>query len=263
MGRACGREPALMRSGGTLPIPRVVREARDPRHRVRLRAAAGQPPRVRPSRSGSRSIELGRRSARALYEDLGAGVAGGAGRGAAGRRTARRVPRPHGLRRPGRRRVPGRRSSGYRRATTAEYLWPAAARLRAASSRSLPLGDLVGRRGLLARGPLRRPTTRGAGLGRALDGGGHRARPRARLPPRGAGRQYGEPRCDALSTGRLASRPARPVARTSDAQAALRTRRGRALPGHSVRLARTSSRWRRCRSRCDASICGRSRCGPA
>jgi acetylornithine deacetylase/succinyl-diaminopimelate desuccinylase-like protein len=77
MGRACGREPALMRSGGTLPIlasfadrgiPAIVSGFGLPQDNLHA-----------PNESFRlESIELGRRSARALYEDLGAGLARGA-----------------------------------------------------------------------------------------------------------------------------------------------------------------------------------------
>ena len=77
MGRACGREPALIRSGGTLPIlasfaergiPAVVSGFGLPQDNLHA-----------PDESFRlESIELGRRSARALYEDLGAGLARGA-----------------------------------------------------------------------------------------------------------------------------------------------------------------------------------------
>ncbi len=74
IGRACGREPALIRSGGTLPIlasfakrgiPAVVSGFGLPQDNLH---APDESFRVE-------SIELGRRSARALYEDLGAGLA--------------------------------------------------------------------------------------------------------------------------------------------------------------------------------------------
>jgi acetylornithine deacetylase/succinyl-diaminopimelate desuccinylase-like protein len=74
MGRACGREPALIRSGGTLPIlasfaqrgiPAIVSGFGLPQDNLHA-----------PDESFRlESIELGRRSARALYEDLGAGLA--------------------------------------------------------------------------------------------------------------------------------------------------------------------------------------------
>ena len=77
MARACGREPALMRSGGTLPIlasfadrgiPAIVSGFGLPQDNLHA-----------PDESFRlESIELGRRSARALYEDLGAGLARGA-----------------------------------------------------------------------------------------------------------------------------------------------------------------------------------------
>ena len=77
MGRACGREPALIRSGGTLPIlasfaergiPAVVSGFGLPQDNLHA-----------PDESFRlESIELGRRSARALYEDLGADLARGA-----------------------------------------------------------------------------------------------------------------------------------------------------------------------------------------
>jgi acetylornithine deacetylase/succinyl-diaminopimelate desuccinylase-like protein len=77
LGRACGREPALLRSGGTLPvlasfssrgIPVVVSGFGLPQDNFHA-----------PDESFTiAGLELGRRSARALYEDLGAGLARGA-----------------------------------------------------------------------------------------------------------------------------------------------------------------------------------------
>jgi acetylornithine deacetylase/succinyl-diaminopimelate desuccinylase-like protein len=77
MERACGREPVLLRSGGTLPIltafadrgiPAVVSGFGLPQDNFHA-----------PNESFSlNGLDLGRRSARALYEDLGAGLASGA-----------------------------------------------------------------------------------------------------------------------------------------------------------------------------------------
>ena len=77
LARACGREPALIRSGGTLPIlasfaqrgiPAIVSGFGLPQDNFHA-----------PDESFSlNGLELGRRSARALYEDLGAGLARGA-----------------------------------------------------------------------------------------------------------------------------------------------------------------------------------------
>jgi acetylornithine deacetylase/succinyl-diaminopimelate desuccinylase-like protein len=76
LARACDREPVLLRSGGTLPIlasfaargiPTIVSGFGLPQDNFHA-----------PDESFSLdSLELGRRSARALYEDLGAGLAGG------------------------------------------------------------------------------------------------------------------------------------------------------------------------------------------
>ena len=75
--RACGREPVLLRTGGTLPIlasfadrgiPAIVSGFGLPQDNFHA-----------PDESFSLDgLELGRRSARALYEDLGAGLARGA-----------------------------------------------------------------------------------------------------------------------------------------------------------------------------------------
>ena len=75
--RACGRAPVLLRSGGTLPIlasfadrgiPAIVSGFGLPQDNFHA-----------PDESFSlNGLELGRRSARALYEDLGAGLARGA-----------------------------------------------------------------------------------------------------------------------------------------------------------------------------------------
>ena len=75
--RACGRAPVLLRSGGTLPIlasfakrgiPAVVSGFGLPQDNFHA-----------PNESFSlNGLEMGRRSARALYEDLGAGLARGA-----------------------------------------------------------------------------------------------------------------------------------------------------------------------------------------
>jgi acetylornithine deacetylase/succinyl-diaminopimelate desuccinylase-like protein len=77
MARACGREPALVRTGGTLPIlaafahrgiPAIVTGFGLPQDNFHA-----------PNESFSlNGLELGRRCARALYEDLGAGLARGA-----------------------------------------------------------------------------------------------------------------------------------------------------------------------------------------
>ena len=74
LARACGREPALVRTGGSLPIlasfadrgiPAVVSGFGLPQDNFHA-----------PDESFSlNGLELGRRSARALYEDLGAGLA--------------------------------------------------------------------------------------------------------------------------------------------------------------------------------------------
>ena len=77
LARACGREPALVRSGGTLPIlaafaergiPAIVSGFALPED------ALHAPERVVPAR---RRSSRARASARALYEDLGAGLARG------------------------------------------------------------------------------------------------------------------------------------------------------------------------------------------
>jgi acetylornithine deacetylase/succinyl-diaminopimelate desuccinylase-like protein len=75
--RACGREPALLRTGGTLPIlasfamrgiPAIVSGFGLPQDNFHA-----------PNESFTLAgLDLGRRSARALYEDLGAGLARGA-----------------------------------------------------------------------------------------------------------------------------------------------------------------------------------------
>jgi acetylornithine deacetylase/succinyl-diaminopimelate desuccinylase-like protein len=75
--RACGRAPVLLRTGGTLPIlasfadrgmPAIVSGFGLPQDNFHA-----------PDESFSlNALELGRRSARALYEDLGAGLARGA-----------------------------------------------------------------------------------------------------------------------------------------------------------------------------------------
>jgi acetylornithine deacetylase/succinyl-diaminopimelate desuccinylase-like protein len=77
LARACGREPVLLRIGGTLPIlasfadrgiPAIVSGFGLPQDNFHA-----------PDESFRLdSLELGRRSARALYEDLGAGLARGA-----------------------------------------------------------------------------------------------------------------------------------------------------------------------------------------
>ena len=77
LARACGREPVLLRSGGTLPIlasfadrgiPAIVSGFGLPEDNFHA-----------PDESFTLAgLELGRRAARALYEDLGAGLARGA-----------------------------------------------------------------------------------------------------------------------------------------------------------------------------------------
>jgi acetylornithine deacetylase/succinyl-diaminopimelate desuccinylase-like protein len=77
MARACGREPALIRSGGTLPILASFSERGIPA----IVSGFGLPQDNLHAPDESfrlESIELGLRSARALYEDLGAGLARGA-----------------------------------------------------------------------------------------------------------------------------------------------------------------------------------------
>jgi acetylornithine deacetylase/succinyl-diaminopimelate desuccinylase-like protein len=74
IGRACDREPVLLRSGGTLPILASFDERGIPA----IVSGFGLPQDNfhAPDESFSlQSLELGRRSARALYEDLGAGLA--------------------------------------------------------------------------------------------------------------------------------------------------------------------------------------------
>ena len=77
LARVCGREPVLLRSGGTLPIlasfadrgiPAIVSGFGLPEDNFHA-----------PDESFTLAgLELGRRAARALYEDLGAGLARGA-----------------------------------------------------------------------------------------------------------------------------------------------------------------------------------------
>jgi acetylornithine deacetylase/succinyl-diaminopimelate desuccinylase-like protein len=77
MARACGREPVLLRTGGTLPILASFAERGIPA----IVSGFGLPQDNfhAPDESFSlHGLELGRRSARALYEDLGAGLARGA-----------------------------------------------------------------------------------------------------------------------------------------------------------------------------------------
>lgn len=77
MARACGREPVLLRTGGTLPILASFAERGIPA----IVSGFGLPQDNfhAPDESFSlNGLELGRRSARALYEDLGAGLARGA-----------------------------------------------------------------------------------------------------------------------------------------------------------------------------------------
>ena len=77
IGRACGREPALVRSGGTLPILASFAERGIPA--VVSGFALPQDNLHAPDESFRiESLDLGLRSARALYEDLGAGLARGA-----------------------------------------------------------------------------------------------------------------------------------------------------------------------------------------
>jgi acetylornithine deacetylase/succinyl-diaminopimelate desuccinylase-like protein len=75
--RACGREPALLRSGGTLPVLAAFSQRGIPT----ILSGFGLPQDNfhAPDESFTLAgLELGRRSARALYEDLGAGLARGA-----------------------------------------------------------------------------------------------------------------------------------------------------------------------------------------
>jgi acetylornithine deacetylase/succinyl-diaminopimelate desuccinylase-like protein len=75
--RACGGEPVLLRTGGTLPILSSFAERGIPT--VVSGFALPQDNFHAPDESFSlHGLELGRRSARALYEDLGAGLARGA-----------------------------------------------------------------------------------------------------------------------------------------------------------------------------------------
>jgi acetylornithine deacetylase/succinyl-diaminopimelate desuccinylase-like protein len=77
MERACGREPVLLRTGGTLPILAGFAERGIPA----IVSGFGLPQDNfhAPDESFSlKGLDLGRRSARALYEDLGAGLARGA-----------------------------------------------------------------------------------------------------------------------------------------------------------------------------------------
>jgi acetylornithine deacetylase/succinyl-diaminopimelate desuccinylase-like protein len=77
LARACGREPALIRTGGTLPILAGFAERGIPA----IVSGFGLPQDNfhAPDESFSlNGLELGRRSAHALYEDLGAGLARGA-----------------------------------------------------------------------------------------------------------------------------------------------------------------------------------------
>ena len=77
LARACDREPALVRTGGTLPILAAFAERGMPA----IVSGFGLPQDNfhAPDESFSlNGLELGRRSARALYEDLGAGLASGA-----------------------------------------------------------------------------------------------------------------------------------------------------------------------------------------
>ena len=74
LARACGREPVLLRSGGTLPILASFAERGIPA----IVSGFGLPEDNfhAPDESFSLAgLELGRRAARALYEDLGAGLA--------------------------------------------------------------------------------------------------------------------------------------------------------------------------------------------
>jgi len=77
LARACGREPALLRTGGTLPILGSFAERGIPA----IVSGFGLPQDNfhAPNESFSvNGLELGRRSARALYEDLGARLVRGA-----------------------------------------------------------------------------------------------------------------------------------------------------------------------------------------
>jgi acetylornithine deacetylase/succinyl-diaminopimelate desuccinylase-like protein len=77
MARACGREPVLLRSGGTLPILASFSERGMPA----IVSGFGLPQDNfhAPDESFTLAgLDLGRRAARALYEDLGAGLASGA-----------------------------------------------------------------------------------------------------------------------------------------------------------------------------------------
>jgi acetylornithine deacetylase/succinyl-diaminopimelate desuccinylase-like protein len=75
--RACGRAPVLLRSGGTLPILASFADRGIPV--VLSGFGLPQDNFHAPDESFSvNGLELGRRSARALYEDLGAGLARGA-----------------------------------------------------------------------------------------------------------------------------------------------------------------------------------------
>jgi acetylornithine deacetylase/succinyl-diaminopimelate desuccinylase-like protein len=74
MERACGRGPVLLRTGGTLPILAAFAERGIPT--IVSGFALPQDNFHAPDESFSlNGLELGRRSARALYEDLGAGLA--------------------------------------------------------------------------------------------------------------------------------------------------------------------------------------------
>ena len=74
MERACGRRPVLLRTGGTLPILAAFAERGIPT--IVSGFALPQDNFHAPDESFSlNGLELGRRSARALYEDLGAGLA--------------------------------------------------------------------------------------------------------------------------------------------------------------------------------------------
>jgi acetylornithine deacetylase/succinyl-diaminopimelate desuccinylase-like protein len=77
LARACGREPVLLRSGGTLPILAAFADRGIPA----VVSGFGLPEDNFHAPDESFSIaglELGRRAAHALYEDLGAGLARGA-----------------------------------------------------------------------------------------------------------------------------------------------------------------------------------------
>jgi acetylornithine deacetylase/succinyl-diaminopimelate desuccinylase-like protein len=74
LARACGREPALIRTGGTIPILAAFAERGIPA----ILSGFGLPQDNfhAPDESFAlTSLDLGRRTARALYEDLGAGLA--------------------------------------------------------------------------------------------------------------------------------------------------------------------------------------------